>query len=56
MSREHNDANILCLGARVVDFPKAQEIVDAWLNASFQGGRHESRLKKIKNIELVRKN
>ncbi len=51
MSREHNNANVLCLGARVIDFNKAKEIVDAWLSASFQGGRHENRLEKIKKIE-----
>ena len=50
-SREHNDANVLCFGSRVIDLPKAKSIVDAWLGASFQGGRHENRLEKIKKIE-----
>lgn len=42
--REHNDANILCLGARVLDWPQIQEIVDLWLNTEFAGGRHAERI------------
>ncbi len=53
MSREHNNANVLCLGARVIDLQKAHEIVDTWLNATFQAGRHENRLQKIKKIEEI---
>ncbi|QQR81747.1 MAG: ribose 5-phosphate isomerase B [Deltaproteobacteria bacterium] len=53
MSREHNNSNILCFGSRVVDLPKAKTIVDAWLGATFQGGRHENRLQKIKKIEEI---
>lgn len=49
MARAHNDANILCLGARVIDAPTSLQIVDAWLNASFEGGRHERRVKKIES-------
>lgn len=52
MSREHNDANILALGGRVVGKDLALEIVAAWLNAEFTGGRHERRVKKISEIEL----
>lgn len=51
MSREHNDANVLCMGARVINLSKAQEITEAWLKASFQGGRHANRLQKIRDIE-----
>lgn len=51
MSREHNDANILCLGERVLGQGLALEIVDVWLKASFAGGRHENRVKKIHQIE-----
>lgn len=51
MSREHNDANILALGGRVVGKDLALEIVDIWLKTEFQGGRHERRVNKIKEIE-----
>lgn len=47
MSREHNDANILCLGARVIGEGVAMEIVKAWLAASFTGGRHQQRIEKF---------
>ncbi len=51
MSREHNDANILALGGRVIGKDLALEIVSTWLKAEFQGGRHERRVNKIFNIE-----
>ena len=51
MAKEHNNANILCVGGRVVDLAKAQEIVNAWLDAKFEGGRHDRRLEKIREIE-----
>ena len=44
MSREHNDANVLCLGARVVGPGLAAEIVRAWLSTEFAGGRHQRRI------------
>lgn len=44
MSREHNDANVLCLGARVIGFGLAAEIVRAWVGAEFAGGRHQRRI------------
>jgi ribose 5-phosphate isomerase B len=47
LSREHNDANVLCLGARVVGVGLALDIVNAWINASFAGGRHQRRVEKI---------
>lgn len=50
-SREHNDANVLCLGERVVGLGLAQDILDAWLNASFEGGRHSRRVDKISALE-----
>lgn len=50
-SREHNDANILTLGERVIGPGLAKEILDVWLEAEFQGGRHETRVNKIKMIE-----
>ncbi|RMH03931.1 MAG: ribose 5-phosphate isomerase B [Aquificota bacterium] len=51
MSRRHNDANVLCLGERVVGVELALSIVDAWLSEEFEGGRHERRVMFIKNIE-----
>lgn len=50
-SREHNDANVLALGARVLDEPRALAIVDKWLNTPFAGGRHKLRVDKIAAIE-----
>ena len=44
MSREHNDANVLCLGARVVGPGLAVEIVRAWVSTEFAGGRHQRRI------------
>ena len=51
MAKEHNNANIVCLGARAVDLETAKKSVDAWLEAEFQGGRHERRVKKITQFE-----
>ncbi len=51
MSREHNDASILCLGQRVVGTGLALEIVRVWLESSFSGGRHSRRVQKIENYE-----
>ncbi len=51
MSREHNDANVLALGARVLDPATALEIVDTWVKTEFAGGRHQRRLDKIHEIE-----
>ncbi len=47
MSREHNNANILCLGGRVIGPSLAEDIVYAFLNGEFQGGRHARRIEKI---------
>ena len=44
MSREHNDANILCLGARVIGQGLAAEIVFTWMTTDFAGGRHQRRI------------
>jgi len=51
MSRQHNEANILCLGGRVLGVGLALDIVDSWLNASFEGDRHSRRVDKIAQIE-----
>jgi ribose 5-phosphate isomerase B len=50
-AREHNDANILTLGERVLQPEAACDIVDAWLKARFTGGRHARRLEKIRELE-----
>ena len=50
-SREHNDANVLALGARILEPQKAFEIVDKWLHTVFLGGRHQRRVDKIMAIE-----
>lgn len=50
MAREHNDANVLCLGERVVGTGLAGDILAAWLGASFQGGRHQPRVDKIEAL------
>jgi ribose 5-phosphate isomerase B len=51
MAREHNNANILVLGGRVLDEQKACDLVGAWLDAAFEGGRHQGRLDKIAELE-----
>jgi ribose 5-phosphate isomerase B len=47
LAREHNDANMIALGQRMVDSSKALRIVDAWLGARFKGGRHRQRVEQI---------
>ena len=47
MSRQHNDANVLCIGSRIVGTGLAGEILKAFLSSSFEGGRHERRVHKI---------
>jgi ribose 5-phosphate isomerase B len=51
MSREHNDANVLAIGARIVALPLADEILTLWLTTPFEGGRHERRINQITEIE-----
>lgn len=51
MGREHNDANVLCIGARVVGSGLATDIVRAFLSGGFAGGRHSIRVQKIADIE-----
>lgn len=50
MSRQHNDANVLCLGARIVGPGTAIDIVEAFLAAAFEGGRHARRVSKINHL------
>lgn len=47
MAREHNNANVICLGERVSGYGMIEAIIDAWDSSSFEGGRHEGRVEKI---------
>ncbi|MDR1912211.1 MAG: ribose 5-phosphate isomerase B [Helicobacteraceae bacterium] len=51
MAREHNDANVLCLGARTIGLGTMESVLDFWIRASFAGGRHSARLEKIAKLE-----
>lgn len=51
LSRAHNDANILTMGARIVAPPLAEEIVAVWLETNFEGGRHQRRIDQIAELE-----
>ncbi len=55
MSRLHNNANILCLGGRVLGPGLALDIVDVWLRTEFEGGRHARRVEKIRQMEASRR-
>lgn len=54
-TRAHNDANCLCLGARVVGAGLAEELVDVFLHTEFEGGRHQTRIDQIADIECGKK-
>lgn len=47
LARAHNDANVLCIGERLTGAEVAREALDAWLEASFDGGRHQDRVDKL---------
>ena len=51
MARQHNDANVLAMGGRIVAFGLADEIVALWLGTPFEGGRHQRRVDQIREIE-----
>ncbi|MBM3215052.1 ribose 5-phosphate isomerase B [Candidatus Poribacteria bacterium] len=51
LAREHNDANVLALGARFTAAPHAAEIVRVWLETPFGGGRHERRIEQIRRLD-----
>ena len=51
MTKVHNNANVICLGGRVTGRELAFMIVDTWLEAEFEGGRHNARIEKIHKIE-----
>jgi ribose 5-phosphate isomerase B len=50
-ARGHNDANVLAMGALVVSLPHAAQLVEVFLGSPYEGGRHEARLTKIRNLE-----
>ena len=51
MGRAHNDGNVLCFGERIVGVGVAESIIDAWIEAEFEGGRHAGRVEKIEAIK-----
>ena len=51
MSKSHNNANIICLGSRVIGIEMAKMILDSWLNAQYEGGRHDIRVQMIDNYK-----
>ena len=51
MTRRHNDANILCMGGRVISKEQAVKFADIFLNTPFEGGRHSNRVQMITDIE-----
>lgn len=50
MAREHNDANVICIGERVSGYGMVEAIVESWDKSSFTGGRHEGRVEKINSL------
>ena len=50
LSRVHNNANILSLGARFLSLDEAKNVINLWLNTDFEGGRHLNRIKKIDDL------
>ena len=51
LARQHNNANVLSIGARVIPEQEIPKIIRAWFAADFEGGRHEKRVEKIMNLE-----
>ena len=51
LSRQHNDANVLCLGERLTEPEVASEALRAWLDAEFEGGRHVGRIDKLSDLD-----
>jgi len=51
MSKEHNNANIIVMGGRILSSDQARKMVQVWLEAVYEGGRHQKRLDKISNLE-----
>ena len=54
LTRQHNDTNVLCLGERITGLGLGLDIVDEWLNAAFEGGRHQRRIDMINELDVMR--
>ena len=54
LTRQHNNSNVLCLGERITGFGLGLDIVDEWLNATFEGGRHQRRIDMINELDITR--
>lgn len=54
-TKMHNDANVICMGARVIGLGLAKDIVDAYLGAEYEGGRHAIRVEMMMNVEKTQK-
>lgn len=54
MTRRHNDANVLALGAAIIPLALALEITEIWLNTEFEGGRHQRRVDRISEYDNIR--
>lgn len=54
LARQHNDANVICFGARLIGPVVAKDALDAFLEAKFEGGRHIARIEKISRLEEAR--
>lgn len=53
LARQHNDANVIAIGSRLTDFAAAAEIIRTFVSTSFEGGRHQRRVEKIRRLENV---
>ena len=51
LTRQHNDANVICLGERLIEPEVASETLRAWLDAEFEGGRHTGRIDKLSDLD-----
>jgi ribose 5-phosphate isomerase B len=54
LSRRHNNANVLCLGARILDMKIIKDIIKVWLETPFEGGRHQRRVDKLNNLSITK--
>lgn len=52
MSRRHNNANVICMGARMISQDLAFDMVDKWLSTEFEGGKHERRINELEDITI----
>lgn len=51
LSRQHNNSNVLTLGGRLIEYENAKDVVKTWLETEFEGGRHQRRVKEIRDLE-----